>query len=148
MVKLDSSIVTSLSGAAAFDTVSEVVQACASRGITVVAKGIEQPSTVDVLTSLGVTLGQGYLLSQPHAAVTLANVLETIREFGEANLPLIAWEFTVPERVVESAWSHVLAEGLIETSGIDEDTGEGMYRLTHRGELRVDELRDGGGSDH
>jgi diguanylate cyclase (GGDEF)-like protein/PAS domain S-box-containing protein len=68
LVKLDRLIVQNLTIAATSERVRETAHACARAGITFVAKGIEQAATLESLLSLGVTLGEGFLLDQPHVA--------------------------------------------------------------------------------
>jgi hypothetical protein len=60
----------------------------------------------------------------------LSEILDTIREFGTASLELVAWELSLPERALTSAWDQALGEQLIESAGLHPQTGEQMYRLS------------------
>jgi diguanylate cyclase (GGDEF)-like protein/PAS domain S-box-containing protein len=68
LAKLDRAVLASLAGPAGADRVHETARACASRGIAVAAKGIEDPDALDALLSVGVTLGQGFLLDEPRVS--------------------------------------------------------------------------------
>jgi hypothetical protein len=66
-------------------------------------------------------------------ALTLADVLETIVEFGSASTGLIAWEYYVAESDVIPLFADAIREGLLETSGRDPESGEQMYTATLAG---------------
>jgi diguanylate cyclase (GGDEF)-like protein/PAS domain S-box-containing protein len=68
LAKLDRAILGSLSLPAGMERVHQTARACASRGIAVAAKGIEDPDALDTLLELGVTLGQGFLLDDPRTS--------------------------------------------------------------------------------
>jgi diguanylate cyclase (GGDEF)-like protein/PAS domain S-box-containing protein len=141
LVKLDASIVGSLSTSSTSESVRELANACTDRGISVAAKGIEDVETLQSLARLGVNLGQGFLLDEPHAVIGLTDVLETTEEFGEASLALMAWEFTVPEQDIAPAWRYAIDEGLLEAAGGDARASEALYSLTRKGHSRVRALR-------
>ena len=65
LAKLDRSLVSNLANPVTSQRVRDTVQACAHAGITVVAKGIEEPATLEALIGLGVTHGEGYLFDEP-----------------------------------------------------------------------------------
>jgi hypothetical protein len=60
----------------------------------------------------------------------LPEILDTIREFETASLELVAWELSLPESALTSAWDRALGERLIESAGLHPQTGEQMYRLS------------------
>ena len=49
----------------------------------------------------------------------LAELLETVEEFGTASVELVAWELSLPEAALASARDHAIAHGLIEVVGRD-----------------------------
>ena len=59
----------------------------------------------------------------------LEAVLETVTDFGEASLELVAWELSLPEATLASAWDQVVRERLVEHAGECRETGELLYRL-------------------
>jgi hypothetical protein len=59
----------------------------------------------------------------------LPEVLETIGEFGEASIGLVAWELCLPEQALAAAWGQATAQELIEPTDCSPETGEQMYRL-------------------
>jgi diguanylate cyclase (GGDEF)-like protein/PAS domain S-box-containing protein len=64
LAKLDRSLVRDLTNPRTSGRIRETARACAQAGIIVVAKGIEEPATLEALIGLGVTHGEGYLLDQ------------------------------------------------------------------------------------
>ena len=50
-----------------------LTSACRDLGMLVVAEGIETPSELDTVPSLGCDLVQGYLLARPDPAFPVAN---------------------------------------------------------------------------
>ncbi len=77
-----------------------------------------------------------------HAAVQLsvAEVLGIIGHFepaGGASIELVAWELSVDPALVASAWSRAIREGFVERAGVDEASGEKIWRLSDRGRSRL-----------
>jgi hypothetical protein len=71
----------------------------------------------------------------------LVALLEAVEEFGSASLGLLAWEFILPEAVIEPVWQLAREEHLLRPVAHDPPTGEPMYTLTLRGRARLDQLR-------
>jgi hypothetical protein len=59
----------------------------------------------------------------------LGEVLDTLAEFGEASIGLVAWELSLREEALAPAWRQAFADGLIEEVGRCPETAERMYRL-------------------
>jgi hypothetical protein len=57
-------------------------------------------------------------------------VLETVADFRQASIELVAWELSLPASTLRPAWSHAVAHGLLRELGADADTGETMYRVS------------------
>jgi hypothetical protein len=55
--------------------------------------------------------------------------LETVAEFGEASVGLVAWDLCVSEDELGIVWDRAIEERLIELVGRCEQTGETMYRV-------------------
>lgn len=64
-------------------------------------------------------------------AVTLdvEAVVETVKEFGVASLELVAWEFSVPEDSIATAWNRAVRKQLIRPVGPCPETGEGLFAI-------------------
>jgi diguanylate cyclase (GGDEF)-like protein/PAS domain S-box-containing protein len=144
LAKLDRSVVASLASRSGHRRVRDLVAACRDRGTPVVAKGVEQPETLEQLRSLGIVLAQGFLLDEPHTAVSVCDLLEAVADLAPASLGLIAWEFTIPERAVAPVWRYALDNQLIRSAGVDPETQEPAYALTVEGGARLRRLRERG----
>jgi hypothetical protein len=67
-------------------------------------------------------------------AISLQGVLDVVGEFdggGGASIGLVAWELSVDESLVSTAWEQARAKGLIAPAGYDQH--EQMWRLTAAG---------------
>jgi diguanylate cyclase (GGDEF)-like protein/PAS domain S-box-containing protein len=123
IVKLDPSLLLSLESQPGADRVRAIAVACARAGIDLVAKGIEDWPTLRALQDLGVELGQGYLLDEPHLepTATVDRILEAIKGSEESlgvSLDLVAWAVSAPAFAIAPAWLRARREGLIEPVGI------------------------------
>ncbi len=67
--------------------------------------------------------------SEALAAPWLSEMLDTIAEFGDASIGLVAWELSLPEDALDAAWAQALEVGLIEASRRCSQTSELMFRL-------------------
>ena len=68
--------------------------------------------------------------------ISIRQVLETIGEFdrfGGASLGLVAWELSVEEHRMVSAWNAARARGLIKPASVERASGERLWRLTADG---------------
>jgi len=68
--------------------------------------------------------------------ISIRELLETIGDFdrsGGASLGLVAWELSVEEQRVASAWNAARASGLIKPASVDRASGEQLWRLTADG---------------
>jgi hypothetical protein len=75
-------------------------------------------------------MGKAFALSPSRAdAPWFADALDTIGEFGEASIGLVAWELDLPEDTLVPAWRQACEQGLIERSGRCPVTREAMYRV-------------------
>ena len=81
---------------------------------------------------------------EPHAGtaaqLSVAEVLGVVGHFedsGGASIELTAWELSVDQALVASAWSRAIREGFLNAAGIDQASGEKMWRLTDRGRSRA-----------
>ncbi len=66
---------------------------------------------------------------EPTEAPWLGAILETIGDFGEASVGLVAWELSLPEQALAAAWRQAVSQRLIEEVGRCPETAELMYRL-------------------
>ena len=66
-------------------------------------------------------------------AVTLEDVLDTVREFGKASRDLIAWEFALDGGGLAWIWDQAVGEGLLRPDQDSGGTGEQMYVLSGPG---------------
>jgi hypothetical protein len=66
-------------------------------------------------------------------AITLEEILETVREFGSASLGLVAWEFSLDDSELIGVWDLAVGEGLLRLVGHSQGTGEQMYALATPG---------------
>jgi hypothetical protein len=67
----------------------------------------------------------------------LAELLETVEDFGTASVELVAWELSLPEAALARARDQAIAHGLIEMVGRDSRSGEETYRLAGRREAPI-----------
>jgi hypothetical protein len=67
----------------------------------------------------------------------LAELIETLEEFGTASLELVAWELSLDKDQLVSAKRQAIAQGLIEVAGRDPGSDEETYRLVRRGRFFV-----------
>jgi EAL domain-containing protein (putative c-di-GMP-specific phosphodiesterase class I) len=141
LVKIDRSIIASLTEQVHAARLQELLSACRDRGVVVVAKRIQDAAMLDTLPRIGITLAQGFLIDAPHAVIGLVDVLETAEEFGAVSAGLVAWEFMVLEPAVGLVWRRALDEQLLSPRHTDPETGEAMFALTGRGKARLRELR-------
>ncbi len=75
-IKIDKSFMEGVADApAAAALVRSIVEVSHVLGLTVVAEGVEDYPTLDVITRLGCDVGQGYLLARPMAADSIADWL-------------------------------------------------------------------------
>lgn len=65
--------------------------------------------------------------------VTLAQVLETVDEFGTASRGLVAWEFALDGSELAEVWDQAVGEGLLRPVADRDDAGEQMYVLAAPG---------------
>ncbi len=86
----------------------------------------------------------GVLHGEPslRAAVQLsvAEVLGVVEQFeapGGASIELAARELSVDLPLVASAWSRAIRDGFLKGAGIDQASGEKMWRLSNRGRSRA-----------
>ena len=142
LIKFDGSIVAALADRSAVARVRDLTSACRDLGIAVVAKGVQDAATLEMLPEVGINLAQGFLIEPPHPVIGLADLLETAAEFGQVSADLVAWEFMVPETALRQVWLRALEEQfLLRSQETDPDTGEAMYVLTARGQSRLRDLR-------
>lgn len=66
----------------------------------------------------------------------LGDVLDTIAEFGQASIGLVAWELCLPEEALAPAWKQAIESRLIREVEECSTSGELMYRLMPFSELR------------
>jgi len=71
------------------------------------------------------------------ATVGVDDIVETVKEFGAASLELVAWEFSLPPRVVDAPWRQAVERGLIAPVGRCPDTYEQMF-VPQDGSVRAD----------
>jgi hypothetical protein len=62
-------------------------------------------------------------------AIDVDEVVETVKEFGVASLELVAWEFSVSEDSVATAWNRAVRKQLIRPVGPCPETGEGLFAI-------------------
>lgn len=67
-IKLDRSLVESLTDAAALSTLRALIALCHAREMRVVAEGVDTPAKISLLAAAGCDLYQGYLITQPLTA--------------------------------------------------------------------------------
>jgi hypothetical protein len=60
-------------------------------------------------------------------AVGVTSVVDTVSEFGEASLELVAWELSVPERTLEYVWAQAIEHGMLRAAGVCPTTGERLF---------------------
>jgi hypothetical protein len=73
----------------------------------------------------------------------LGDVLDTIAEFGEASIGLVAWELCLPVEALAPAWRQAVSERLIEEVGRCTQTAELQYRLAPFPAVRSSASRPG-----
>lgn len=73
--------------------------------------------------------------SMAEGAVTLEDVLGTVREFGKASRELVAWEFALDGSELAWIWDQAVGEGLLRPDDDSGGTGEQMYVLSGSGQL-------------
>jgi diguanylate cyclase (GGDEF)-like protein len=75
-------------------------------------------------------------LNGPMDAVSVKDVLDVLAHFdqsGGASIELTGWELNAEVTLVAPAWSRAIREGLLESAGIDGESGENMWRLSDKG---------------
>jgi diguanylate cyclase (GGDEF)-like protein len=74
------------------------------------------------------------------AQLSVSEVLGVVEQFeasGGASIELAARELSVDLALVASAWSRAIREGFLEGAGIDQASGEKIWRLSDRGRSRA-----------
>ena len=76
ILKIDRSFVSGHAAGSAFTQMLEGILGLAGKlSLAVIAEGIEEPEQLDLLVTLGCSMGQGFLLSRPMPAETLDPLL-------------------------------------------------------------------------
>ncbi|HVK90551.1 MAG TPA: EAL domain-containing protein [Mycoplana sp.] len=70
-IKLDRTLVESLTGSAALSTLRALIALCHARDMRVVAEGVDTPEKISLLAAAGCDFYQGYLITQPLTAEDL-----------------------------------------------------------------------------
>jgi len=77
--------------------------------------------------------------------ISIRELLETVGEFdrcGGASVGLVAWELSVEEHRVATAWGAARARGLISPASVERASGEQLWRLTADGWSALRQLAD------